>query len=1074
MIDETGQSGPLEGAGGALRAQSAVTGFKTFLLSDIRGYSSFAAARGDEAAAALADRFAAIAERVITEFGGISIGNRGDEVLTAFDSPRQAIRAAVAFQQALLDATREEPALPLPAGVGLDVGEAVVVSEGWRANAINVAARLCSIAKGGEILATREVIHLAQAVDGVRYIPRPAVRLKGIAEPVSPIRVLTASGDTARAFAALGFTRAEAPPPARRAPRKLMALAIAAVVLAAALTASILIVSGGGTGVVLAADELGAIDTGSAQVTLGVPLRDPPTSVAVGSDGTLWVTSTTAGILSRIDRRTHVVTRIPVGAEPAGVAVAPDGSVWVANSGDATVSRVSPQNDAVTDTVHVGAGPTALLATGRALWVADTLDASVTKIDLASDSVSATIPVGSEPVGIAAGGQSIWVADQGDSTVYRLDGVTGSPLLGPLSVGAGPTHVAYGDGAAWVTNGLDGSLSRIDAQSNSVATVPVGQGPYAVVVRRHQIWVSNEFGNDVAVVDPATLSVTRRIEMSSAPLGLALAGDRVWVAADGEGASAHRGGVVYAAATNVSGYPDPPAIDVGSAYTTQLWRLLAMTNDGLVGYRRAGGVAGNGLVPDLAASLPTPTDNGLTYVFRIRSGIRYSNGDPLRASDFRRGLERAFEVGGGPTPYFTTLVGGAGCAQHPRCDLSRGVVADDAAGTVTFHLTAADPDFLYQLTLPAADPVPPRTPVHLRRGSVPGTGPYEISRYSPADPHKPRSRGQLVLTRNGFFRQWSAAAQPNGFPDRIVINTGYSLPAELAAIEHGRADLAWDEPPRGELARLRGDFPAQLHINPLNEVGFVWLNTRITPFDNVLARRAFNYAVDRGALNSYARSPWFGGLTTCQLLPPNFPGYVRYCPYTLNPTATGRWLAPDVGNAQALVRQSRTAGARVVLVQPSDVGRRFGLSLVATLRAIGYRASLRSFPPNTYWSRFFNPTGQSRHIQAGLSDWAVDYLASSNVVGLLVRCSQVTTQGVNIGRFCDRSVDARINRALADQQQRAGIAAEEWTAVDRLEVDKAATVPISNGLTADFVSTRVGNYQHNPLLGILVDQLWVR
>src|SRR5436305_14926370 len=137
-----------------------VAGFRAFLLSDIRGYSSFAASHGDEAAAALTDRFAALAEDIVSRFGGVNIGNRGDEVLVAFESPRQAIRAAVAFEQALLEATREDPTLPMPAGVGIDVGEAVVVADGWRANAINVAARLCSIAKGGEILATPEVTHL--------------------------------------------------------------------------------------------------------------------------------------------------------------------------------------------------------------------------------------------------------------------------------------------------------------------------------------------------------------------------------------------------------------------------------------------------------------------------------------------------------------------------------------------------------------------------------------------------------------------------------------------------------------------------------------------------------------------------------------------------------------------------------------------------------------------------------------------------------------------------------------------------------------------------------------------------
>jgi DNA-binding SARP family transcriptional activator/class 3 adenylate cyclase/WD40 repeat protein len=187
-------------------------GFRAFLLADIRGYSSFAAAHGDEAAAALTGRFDAVAERVLGGFGGESLGNRGDEVLFAFGSPRQAIRGAVAFELALLEATRDDPSLPLPAGVGLDVGEAVAVPDGWRANAINVAARLCSLAKGGEILATREVSHLAQAIEGVRYVPLRPVRLKGIPREMAAIRIVADAGDPAQGFAQLGLTRAAAPP----------------------------------------------------------------------------------------------------------------------------------------------------------------------------------------------------------------------------------------------------------------------------------------------------------------------------------------------------------------------------------------------------------------------------------------------------------------------------------------------------------------------------------------------------------------------------------------------------------------------------------------------------------------------------------------------------------------------------------------------------------------------------------------------------------------------------------------------------------------------------------------------
>ncbi len=648
-----------------LHQERGTTGFRAFVLSDIRGYSSFAAARGDEAAATLTGRFIAVAERVLGELGGESLGNRGDEVLFAFESPRLAIRAAVAFELALLDATREDPSLPMPAGVGIDVGEAVAVPDGWRANAINVAARLCSLAKGGEILATREVTHLAQAVDGVRYAPRPATRVKGIAEPVNPVRVVSHAGDTVRGFAELGFTHAEAPPARRRSSRRTFAGVLATALIAAASIVVVLVV-GGSAGVRLTADDVGAIATGTGQVALSLPVSSPPSSVAVGKDGAIWVASAAAGTLSRIDAKTHVITQIPVGSDPVAVTVAPDGSIWVANSGDGTVSRISPQNGEVVATYRVGAGPSALVATGRAVWVANTLNASVSRIDLSSDAV-ATFPVGSEPAGIAAGAGSVWVADQGDGTVYRLDQQTGAQLAAPITVGNGPIGVAFGDGAAWVVNSTDGTLSRIDAQGNTVtATLPVGQGPYDVAVGPGAVWVSDEYGNAVVQVDPVKLAVVHTTRTSSAPLGLALAGDRLWIATDGNGSAAHRGGILDALASGINGanVGDPPTIDPGSTYNFYVWRVLIMTSDGLVAYRREGGVAGNELVPDLAVALPAPTDNGLTYTFHIRSGIRYSNGFLLRASDFRRGLERAFDVGGGPVADLGLVLGAQKCLQQ--------------------------------------------------------------------------------------------------------------------------------------------------------------------------------------------------------------------------------------------------------------------------------------------------------------------------------------------------------------------------------------------------------------------------
>ena len=839
----------------------------------------------------------------------------------------------------------------------------------------------------------------------------------------------------------------------------------------------VVLVSSGAPSVRLAGDEIGAIATGSGQVASAVRIAAPPTSVAVGSDGAIWVASAAAGTLSRIDPKTNLITQIPVGSDPVAVTVAPDGSIWVANSGDGTVSRVSPENNKVVANVRVGAGPSALVATANAVWVANTLNASVSKIDIASDRVVARIPVGSEPAGIAAGAGSVWVADEGDGTVYRLDQQTGAQVAAPIPVGNGPTGVAFGDGAAWVVNSTDGTLSRIDAQSNSVtAVIPVGQGPQDVAVGPRRVWVSDEYGNAIAQVDPVKLAVVNMTNTNSAPLGLALAGDRLLVATDGDSATAHRGGVLDALASGTYGPigGDAPTIDPGSAYNPYIWRVLVMTSDGLVGYRREGGVAGNELVPDLAVALPAPTDQGLTYTFHIRSGIRYSNGVPLRATDFRRGLERAFEVGGGPTGDLSLIVGSGRCQAHPKtCDLSQGIVTNDSMNTVTIHLTKPDPDLFAQLTLPVAYPVPPGTRVHLPSRTVPGTGPYEISSYSPDLSKNPQAHGRLVLTRNPYFRQWSAAAQPAGFPNRIVVRTNYSQAQQVTAVEQGRADMTWDPPTPSDSTVLGQNFPLQLHQGPVRQTSYVWLDVRSAPFDNLLARRALNYAVDRGTLGRLGLGiDGAGGRSTCQLLPPDFPGYVPYCPYTEEPTASGRWRAPDLAKAQRLVRKSGTQGANVTLVQPSFVPRRYGQALVATLRAIGYHARLADLSPTTV---FGSPPSFFLRFQAGLVGWEADYVAPAQVIPDLVECSVPAGRNFgNFGHFCDPSIDAKIAKALSEESVNPGLASQEWTAIDREIVNQAVDVPLDNQLNSDFVARRVGDYQYNPQWGVLVDQLWVR
>ena len=325
-----------------------------------------------------------------------------------------------------------------------------------------------------------------------------------------------------------------------------------------------------------------------------------------------------------------------------------------------------------------------------------------------------------------------------------------------------------------------------------------------------------------------------------------------------------------------------------------------MTNDGLVAFDQTGGFAGTQLVPDLAVSLPTPTNGGTAYTFRLRPNIRYSNGRSVKASDFRATFERDYKIGKLPVQYYDGIVGAAHCKKdRRRCDLSRGVVANDAARTVTFHLDAPDPDFLYQLALDFAYVLPAGTPPReTGTHALPATGPYMVARYRP--------NRLLKLVRNPYFHEWSKAAQPDGYPDDIVVRIGGTPDEAVDEVIRGKADAfstaqSENPPSAARMDALTTRYASEVHTNPQAATIALFLNTRLPPFNNIDARRALNFAADRAAAVTALGGPEVAQ-TTCQILPPHFPGYRPYCPFSAGRLAGVDGTRPRKGPALVAVR----------------------------------------------------------------------------------------------------------------------------------------------------------------------------
>ncbi len=848
------------------------------------------------------------------------------------------------------------------------------------------------------------------------------------------------------------------PPNHRRGARLVVGASVLAV---AVLIATLIATSVGGTPppTVVAANSVGAISPGGDGIRAVVPLGTSPQALAAGK-GAVWVTNYEAGTVSRIDVATRaVVDTIPVGTVPTGIAVGA-GIVWVANNTGQSVSMIDPAVNRVVRTIPLGGPPNAIAVGEGSVWVANTDSRTLTRVNARTGTVRVRIPLGADATGVAAGLGAVWVSDVVDGRVLRVDPHS-NQLSQVINVGDGPDAITVGDGSVWVANTLAGTVSRINPQTNEVTnTIPVGEGPAAITVDDGAVWVANQYGGTMSRIDPATNTVARTITIGNRPAGIAVAGGLVWVSAQAE-ATSHRGGTLTLLANLRPSSLDP--LEQSSTW------LHWWTMDGLTAYQRTGGFQSARLVPDLAAGLPTPVDRGTAYTFHVRRGIRYSNGAPVRPEDFRRALERDLKLGPNAqtADYFANVVGGAGCLAHPsRCDLSRGVVVDDQANTVTFHLVAPNAEFLHRLTLPDAAPVPPGTPVHnVGLHPVPATGPYEVARATST---------QVTLVRNPYFHEWSRAARPDGYPDRIVMRTGVDNSAATTAIERGSADVMLDSPPANRFAELQTRFASQLKITPSIYADALIFNARAAPFNDVRVRRALNYAVDRAEV---ARLVGADAQPTCQMLTPYFTGYQRYCPYTLNPTRSGVWRAPDSAAAQRLITASHTRGTPVTIWLPFDypgltVAGRY---LVTLLNTLGYPARLRDITgdPNAYGRIADSRT----KAQAFLWYDGGPYLATSQLIEIYFGCQYFTPRSPsngNIAEFCDPRLDAQIGSARAAEQDNSSGDAALWARADHTLTDDAAQVPLMIPSYTILVSKRVGNYQASASQGVLPDQLWVR
>ena len=854
-----------------------IPGVRTFLIADVRGYTSYTSEHGDEAAAELASKFAEIVRATVDEREGRLIELRGDEALVVVESARQALRSAIELQARVAEAN-----LPRGVGVGLDAGEAVPVADGYRGGALNLAARLCSLATAGEVLASETVQQLARAVEGIKYGERRQERLKGLAKPVALVEVLPADRAVRR------WDRRRLRRSAKRVlGQRRVRIAGAAVVAAALATIAVLVLPGSGSSARIRPQSLGFVST-SGKVEAQLPITGVGPLGILGH--TLWFGNTDDKTLERIDLRTrkpiHPFVSIDNGF--GGMAVG-FGSVWVVDGKEPQLLKVDPRYlttqkidlpakksdiDFTAPTeAAVGAGSVwvaeankvfrvdpgtlhiqkvipvnqaDLLAYGDgALWVGQSNASSISKIDPKTNQVVQTVKLHNFVGDIEVGGGFVWVGLTPDDAVWKID--TNGTVLKTIDIGHGSSGFTYRDGALWV--GSIGVLQRIDAASDEVKSFDIVDRPVDVLAGDGELYVTT-------LENPPALKPLPDDQVATFELAEDYLDDidpaHAWPIP-------FRSQLEYATGAQLLNYPDAPA------------------------------PRGSQLVPEVAAGMPSVSADGRTYSFRIRPGFRFSppSNQAVTAETFKYSIERALSPKLGPEApgisFLSDVVGAKAFHEGKKGEIKGITVAGDV---LRIRLVAPAGDFLARLSMPFFAAVPVGAPIEKGgvRDPLPSAGPYYI---------KLTWQSELtVLERNPNYH----GPRPHNL-SRIVYDKNNTTHRAVDQIEHGKADYTLNllqesaYAPGGALdARFgqgrKGTAGPQLVQTPQPGVRLLQFNTRRGPFVDSRLRRAVSYALDRRALAAAQ-----GESPSDSYLPAAFASAPRARVYR---------LSPDLDRARAL------------------------------------------------------------------------------------------------------------------------------------------------------------------------------
>jgi peptide/nickel transport system substrate-binding protein len=482
----------------------------------------------------------------------------------------------------------------------------------------------------------------------------------------------------------------------------------------------------------------------------------------------------------------------------------------------------------------------------------------------------------------------------------------------------------------------------------------------------------------------------------------------------------------------------PDYMDPALSYTQEGWLMLWTAYTPLLTYKHEEGEPGSELIPGLAKAMPDISSDGKTYKLQLRDGLKYSDGTPVKASDFEHTIQRVLNLESGGSAFYLPIVGAEDYVKNGKADADiPGIVTNDKTGEITIKLTHRVGSFSNVLAMDFAGLVPSSTPFkNMTTNPPPGVGPYVVTSSVP--------NREVVLKKNPDFASFNIPGIPTGKVDEVDMKIVKNQHQQVEDAIDNKVDYVNDPPPADLIREVKDKAGDRYAPYVTNSTYYVFLNTRVAPFDNEQVRQAVNYAIDKRALQRI-----FGGLLapSCNFLPPGMKGYQKIdpCPYG-DPTQ-----APDVEKAKQMIKDAGATGAQVtVWGDDEDPSKPVAEYVASVMNDIGLKATPKIVEGSVYFQTIGN---QKTKAQAGFADWFQDFPHPANFMFLINGASIQNTNNQNFGNTDDPEINKLIDDADANPDLDA--VAGEYAKADRLAVEHGYIAPYGNRELTKLVSDKI-------------------